>query len=97
MEFLTFATIAPPAGASRAQIDGLVAAEGRRAAELAATGALVRAWRPPQAPGEWKNVCLWSARDKADVTSILDSLPLRPWMTVEILKLAPHPNDPGLA
>jgi muconolactone delta-isomerase len=39
-------------------------------------------------------VGLWSARDAADLTAKLESLPLHVWMTVEATPLTPHPSDP---
>jgi muconolactone delta-isomerase len=38
---------------------------------------------------------LWSAGNTAEMTTILKSLPLYAWMTLEITPLAAHPNDPG--
>jgi muconolactone D-isomerase len=94
MEFLTFAIIVPPAGVSRAAVDERIAREASRAAQLTASGALVRIWRPPLGPGEWKNVALWSAPGELALWDLLDSLPMRPWMTIDVIPLSPHPSDP---
>lgn len=63
-------------------------AQGQR---LAAAGQLRRLWR---IPGRWAN---WSLYDVADATALheaLSSLPLHPWMDIEVHPLAEHPNDP---
>ena len=48
-------------------------------------------------PGRWAN---WSLYDVADATALheaLTSLPLYPWMDIEVHPLAEHPNDPPTA
>jgi muconolactone D-isomerase len=97
MEFLTFGTIAPPVGIGQSDVDARIAQEATRAAELVAGGALLRIWRPPSAADEWKNVGLWEAPSEAELHLLLDSLPMREWMTLEVLPLAEHPSDPGHA
>ncbi|WP_374114865.1 muconolactone Delta-isomerase family protein [Pseudarthrobacter sp. R1] len=74
-----------------AEVERLRAAEGARAKELAAAGHIIALWRVPDA---WSNYGLWRATDEFELTKLLDSLPLRPFMTVRIQCLAPHPNDP---
>jgi muconolactone D-isomerase len=80
----------PPDGdpARRAE---LVAAESRRARELAADGILRKLWR---IPGTWKNVGVWAAPDATELHKALSSLPLFPWLAIEVRPLAVHPNDP---
>ena len=65
-----------------------------RAAELANAGHLVRLWRPPLGPGEWRSIGLFQAADETELRQVLDSLPLHIWMKVTITPLTPHPNDP---
>lgn len=74
--------------ARRAELD---AAEGARAAELAAEGVLVRLWR---IPGRRENVGLWSAPDANALHAALSSLPFYPWLDIEVQPLADHSNDP---
>jgi muconolactone D-isomerase len=93
IEFLTQATVSPPAGITPAALEDLRRRESARAAELAAQGRLVRAWRPHAAAG-WANVCLWRAEDEQDLWQTLATLPFFPHMTVEVRQLDPHPNDP---
>lgn len=55
---------------------------------------MVRLWR---VPGEWANWGLWNVVDEAALTEALSSLPLHPFMEIEVLPLDPHPSDPGLS
>jgi muconolactone D-isomerase len=75
-------------------LDELRAAQAMRAAELAKAGHLIRLWRPPLGPGEWRSIELFRADDEAELREILASLPLHIWMKVTITPLTPHPNDP---
>ena len=94
MEYLTDLVTKVPEGTSSAKIDELRAAEAVRAAELAKAGHLVRLWRPPLGPGEWRSIGLFRAADEAELREVLASLPLHIWMKVTITPLNPHPNDP---
>jgi muconolactone delta-isomerase len=67
--------------------------EAARAGELAEKGHLARLWRTP---GTGRALGLWSARNAAELRTILDALPLAPWLTMETTQLSEHPNDPGL-
>jgi muconolactone delta-isomerase len=93
-EFLTTLTITVPAGTSTQLIEDLKTREAIRARELAEQGRLLRLWNPPNRPGQWLTLGLWSARDEADLNATLETLPLHVWMTVEPIPLALHPNDP---
>jgi len=94
VEFLTTLTLTVPDGTAQETVDDLKAREAVRARELAEQGRLVRLWTPPNQPGQWRTLGLWSARDTADLTATLESLPLHVWMTVEATPLTPHPSDP---
>jgi muconolactone delta-isomerase len=94
MEYLTDLVTAVPEGTSPARVDELRAAEEIRAVELAKAGHLIRLWRPPLDPGEWRSIGLFRADDEAELQEILASLPLHIWMKVTITPLTPHPNDP---
>ena len=94
-EFLVEITTTVPEGTSQDEVDRRRAAEAVRAKELAATGHLGRLWRPA---GELRSIGIWSAADEADLrANVLDTLPLRSWMTLTVTLLEPHPNDPGPA
>jgi muconolactone D-isomerase len=94
MEYLTHMVTTVPEGTSTAKVDELRAVEALRAAELAKAGHLVRLWRPPLEPGEWRSIGLFRAANEAELRQILNSLPLHIWMKVTITPLTPHPNDP---
>lgn len=94
MEYLTDLVTTVPEGTSPAKVDELRAAEAVRAAELAKAGHLVRLWRPPLGPGEWRSIGLFRAADEAELREVLASLPLHIWMKATITPLTPHPNDP---
>ncbi|MFC9434038.1 muconolactone Delta-isomerase family protein [Nocardia sp. NPDC057030] len=93
-EFLVEITTTIPEGTDPLVVDERRAAEKARAQELAATGHLYRLWRPV---GELRSIGIWRAADQSDLqVNVLDTLPLRPWMTLTITALQPHPNDPGV-
>ena len=94
MEYLTDMVTKVPEGTSTTKVDELRSAEAVRAAELTKAGHLVRLWRPPLDPGEWRSIGLFRAADEAELRKILASLPLHIWMQVTITLLNPHPNDP---
>lgn len=91
MEFLVRIEIVWPPDAPVEERERIFAAELLAGQELARLGQLRRLWR---VPGRWAN---WSLYDVADATALhaaLTSLPLHPWMDVEVHALAEHPNDP---
>src|SRR5690348_15313009 len=61
---------------------------------LAAQGHLLRLWRPPLRPGEWRTLGLFAAADGDRLEEVLASMPLRVWRTDEVTPLSSHPNDP---
>jgi muconolactone D-isomerase len=94
-EFLVEITTTIPDGADPGEVDRRRAAEAVRARELAAAGNLVRLWRRV---GELRSIGVWRAVDEADLRrNVLDTLPLRSWMSLAVTPLQPHPNDPGQA
>jgi muconolactone delta-isomerase len=95
MEFLVTMTTHVPEGTSEAAVDDIRAREAEHSRELAAQGHLLRLWRPPLAPGEWRSLGLFEAADGTALDSILLSMPLHIWRTDEVVPLSPHPNDPG--
>jgi muconolactone D-isomerase len=70
----------------------LNAAESARAAELAEAGVLQRLWR---VAGRRENVGIWSAADGTELHAALSSLPLFPWLDIDVQPLADHQNDPA--
>ena len=95
MEYLVTMTTHVPDGTSDAAIADIRAREAAHSLELAREGHLLRLWRPPVQPGEWRTLGLFGAADRAELESVLVSMPLRVWRTDEVTDLSPHPNDPG--
>jgi muconolactone delta-isomerase len=95
MEYLVNMTTHVPAGTTDEAVDDMRAREGVRARELAAQGHLLRLWRPPLQPGEWRTLGLFAADDDAELEEVLASMPLRVWRHDEVTPLTVHPSDPG--
>jgi muconolactone delta-isomerase len=95
MEYLVAMTTHVPDGTSEAAVSEVRRREAERSRELAAQGHLLRLWRPPLRPGEWRTFGLFAAEDEGELEQLLASMPLRVWRTDEVTPLSPHPNDPG--
>jgi muconolactone delta-isomerase len=96
MEYLVTMTTNVPDGTPDQAVADVRAREAAHSSELAAHGHLLRLWRPPLRPGEWRSLGLFAATDDAQLEEVLASMPLRVWRTDEVTPLSPHPNDPGL-
>jgi muconolactone delta-isomerase len=94
MEFLVTMTTQVPDGTPAEAVADVRAREAAHTRELAARGQVLRLWRPPLAPGEWRTLGLFAAADAAELDRVLTSMPLRVWRTDEVRELADHPNDP---
>ena len=81
----------PPEG-DPAKRDELMAAERARGRELVAAGVIRRLWR---VPGRWANWGVWRAESPDELHAALASLPFFPWLDIQVIPLAHHPNDPG--
>jgi muconolactone delta-isomerase len=97
MEYLVTMTTRVPDGTTAAAVDRVRAREAAHTRELAAYGYVLRLWRPPLAPGEWRTLGLFTAAGAADLERVLASMPLRVWRSDETQELAAHPNDPDPA
>jgi muconolactone delta-isomerase len=95
MQFLVTMTTQVPDGVTEVQVDEVRGREAARSRELAAAGQLLRLWRPPLQPGEWRTFGLFEAKDAEELEEILSSMPLRIWRHDDGMPLAPHPNDPA--
>jgi muconolactone delta-isomerase len=96
MEYLVVMTTRVPDGTSPKAIDDLRVREAAHSRELASQGHLLRLWRPPLQPGEWRSLGLFAADDRDQLERVLVSMPLRIWRTDEVTPLTRHPNDPML-
>jgi len=90
MEFLVPIKIALPDQMSDDRRAALFAAEADRAAELRAERTLARIWRVPGQTANWSHYVVSSTDALHDS---LTSLPLWPWMTVDVHPLATHPAE----
>ena len=95
MEYLVTMTTNVPPGTAEQAVDDIRKREAARSRELAAEGHLLRLWRPPLQPGEWRTLGLFAAADDDELQQVLASMPLHVWRTDVVTPLSPHPNDPG--
>jgi len=96
MEYLVTMTTHVPEATPKQAVDDVRGREATRSCKLAAQGYLLRLWRPPLEPGEWRTLGLFAAADDGQLEQVLASMPLRVWRTDEVTALSPHPNDPDL-
>ena len=96
MEYFVTMTTRVPDGTPGEAVDDVRAREAAHSRDLAAQGHLLRLWRPPLQPGEWRTLGLFAAADGDQLEKVLASMPLRMWRTDQVTHLSPHPNDPAL-
>jgi muconolactone delta-isomerase len=96
MEYLVTMTTQVPDGTTDQAVQDRRSLEAARSRELAAQGHLLRLWRPPLQPGEWRTLGLFAAADEVELEATLASMPLRVWRTDQVVALSDHPNDPPL-
>jgi muconolactone delta-isomerase len=96
MQYLVTMTTHVPDGTPEQTVDEVKAREDAHSADLAAQGNLLRLWRPPLRPGEWRSLGLFVAADANQLETVLAGMPLRIWRSDEVTPLAPHPNDPAM-
>jgi muconolactone delta-isomerase len=94
MHYLVAMTTHVPDGVSEKEVEDVRAREADRSRQLAVDGHLLRLWRPPLLPGEWRSLGLFAAGDGDRLEKLLASMPLRIWRTDDVTPLAAHPNDP---
>src|SRR3984957_11886100 len=95
MEFLVTMTTHVPSGTSDAAVEEVRTREAAHSQGLAAQGHLLRLWRPPPAPGEWRTIGLFGGERRTALQTARRSMPLLVWLTDEAVPLSPHPNAPG--
>ena len=95
MEYLVTMTTHVPDGTPDEEVADVRVREAAHSSDLAAQGHLLRLWRPPLGPGEWRSLGLFAAADDAQLEQVLASMPLRVWRADEVTPLSEHPNDPG--
>jgi muconolactone D-isomerase len=95
VEFLVEFEINPPEGTPESEVVDREEAEASAASALVVAGHLVRIWRLTAPDGASRVLGLYRANDRAQLDRLLDALPLLEWMDVTVMRLEPHPNDPG--
>jgi muconolactone delta-isomerase len=95
MEFLVSMTTHVPMGTPEETIEDVKDREAAHSRQLAEQGHLLRLWRPPLQPGEWRSLGLFAAADDGQLEDVLASMPLRVWRSDEVTPLSPHPYDPA--
>ena len=91
MEFLVKFIVTVPRGVEASEVEKRRAEETRAAAELVRRGHLRRLWN-----GDDGSILgLYRASSRHALDALLADLPLRPWMTITVIKLGAHPSDPG--
>jgi muconolactone delta-isomerase len=94
MEYLVTMTTLVPEGTAEETVQEIRTREAARARQLAAEGHLLRLWRPPLQPGDWRSLGLFAAGDETELEGVLASMPLRVWRSDQVVPLSAHPNDP---
>ncbi|MBS0561483.1 MAG: muconolactone Delta-isomerase [Proteobacteria bacterium] len=79
----------PPRDIDAAAFDALKAAEKARAQDLQRSGAWRHLWR---IAGAYANVSVFDVPDHDALHAILSTLPLFPFMEIEVTPLARHPS-----
>jgi muconolactone D-isomerase len=87
MEFLVSIETTLPHSLSHEDKERLATAEFERGQELASQGILCAIWR---VPGRLANRAIWSAPDATTLHEAITSLPMWPYMQVEVVPLARH-------
>ncbi|HEY5018653.1 MAG TPA: muconolactone Delta-isomerase family protein [Streptosporangiaceae bacterium] len=97
MQYLVTMTTHVPDGTPEQAVDEVKAREAAHSRDLAAQGSILRLWRPPLRPGEWRTLGLFVAADANQLETVLSGMPLRIWRSDEVTPLSPHPNDPAMS
>ena len=97
MEFLVEFMLEVPAGAPHEEVEGRQRAESAAAAKLAEDGHLIRLWRVSANGDGATAIGLYRADSEAELSGLLDALPLADWLHVTVTPLEGHPNDPAEA
>jgi muconolactone D-isomerase len=88
MLFILNIDVSIPADMPAAEKDVLRERENARAAELIAEGTMVRIWR---IVGRVANVSLWHADTLEGLHAVLMSMPMFPYMKIEVTPVIDHP------
>ncbi len=81
--------VRPPHGIDPVELDQLKAKEKARAADLQRRGTWVHLWR---IAGQYSNISIFDVESHDALHEILSTLPLFPFMQIEVTPLAQHPS-----
>jgi muconolactone D-isomerase len=84
MLFYVSITVRIPHGTDPDKVKQLTAQEHERAGELERQGKWLHVWR---VAGKWANVSIFKVESPAELHEILNSLPLFPYMEIEVTAL----------
>ena len=90
MLFHVSMTVRIPHAADRDAIKQMSAREHERAKELQLQGKWLHLWR---VAGKYANVSVFNVESPAELDEILNSLPLYPFMEIEVTALCHHPGS----
>ncbi|WP_199435521.1 muconolactone Delta-isomerase [Qaidamihabitans albus] len=82
--------VAIPHGLDPAERDRLVTTEQAKALDLQRSGVWPHLWR---IVGKYSNISVFDVSSSDELHDILSSLPLYPFMTIDVTPLAQHPSD----
>jgi muconolactone D-isomerase len=83
-------TVNVPHDLDKDKLDELGRREHERAAELQRQGKWLHLWR---VAGQQANISIFSVESPLELHEILNSLPLRPFMEVDVMALCQHPGS----
>ncbi len=81
--------VRPPHGIDPVEFNRLKAEEKARAQDLQRAGTWIHLWR---IAGQYSNISVFDVADHDELHAILSTLPLFPFMQVEVMPLARHPS-----
>jgi muconolactone D-isomerase len=90
MLFHVHITVRTPHDVAPEKLQQLGSLEHERAAELQRQGKWLHLWR---VAGKWANVSIFRVDSPAELHQILESLPLYPYMDLEVTALCRHPGS----
>lgn len=89
MLFMVEMNVNPPADIDEDDFESLKATEKARAVELQESGKWRHLWR---VTGRYANVSIFDVSDPQELHDIMMSLPLYPFMDVQVTSLCQHPS-----
>ena len=90
MLFHVMMTVKMPHDVDPEKVKQLGVREHARAAEQQRQGKWPHLWR---VAGKWSNVSIFKVENPAELHELLESLPLHPFMDVEVTALCHHPGS----